>query len=513
MRRVTASSRCLDERGAPIGAARTDGDAEYGLFEEATRRHTAVPAADQALSSPSGWYELLRFGRNIGRGAAATDKDPLPANAAHWRRIVGADGAAVWADLNAEGSFKFSDADFLPVMGWNCIDDDTSPSDQRCDSVNLKNLVRDPDPANTARLETSELAKRLGDEAVMRKLRRTICKFPSEWDKTSIAARYAFVQELEPFKQSPEAWPRLEAHLKAVSFDGLPAGYLAADWRVHPQEFFGQMRKCGWLSADELSLIIPRFPYYDRVGTTHRAHTAGPAAIYQVARQTVRTRLGNFLVPLNRTMRRYGIQSKGRQGHFLSQTILETDRWRTVREYGQGAANAAIPMAQYYAAFFGRGIMQLTWLGNYRDYLNYRTTGALANNVGVYSDRRITQQSTHWTGAPGGGSAQVRWAPKFDPEVIASNAENACDSGGFYWASKAIGQGAHDLNTTCDRGITPDVVGRVSVLVNGGGNGYMERQAYAQYLFRYLFDEVISASPVDVVTPRGRISVNFEKPQ
>jgi hypothetical protein len=53
----------------------------------------------------------------------------------------------------------------------------------------------------------------------------------------------------------------------------------------------------------------------------------------------------------------------------------------------------------------------------------------------------------------------------------------------------------------------------VSVLVNGGGNGYMERQAYAQYLFRYLFDEVISASPVDVVTPRGRISVNFEKPQ
>jgi hypothetical protein len=35
----------------------------------------------RAASSPSGWYELLRFGRNLG-------PDPLPANAAHWRKIA-----------------------------------------------------------------------------------------------------------------------------------------------------------------------------------------------------------------------------------------------------------------------------------------------------------------------------------------------------------------------------------------------------------------------------------------
>ena len=67
----------------------------------------------------------------------------------------------MWADLNAEGSFKFSDADSLPVMGWNCINDDTTPNDQRCDSEHFEELIRDPDPANTRRMETTELARRL----------------------------------------------------------------------------------------------------------------------------------------------------------------------------------------------------------------------------------------------------------------------------------------------------------------------------------------------------------------
>ena len=73
----------------------------------------------RATSSPSGWYELSRFGRNIGT-------DPLPANAAHWRKIP-TDVGTVWADLNAPGTRKFSDADFPAFKGWNCFDDDPTP--------------------------------------------------------------------------------------------------------------------------------------------------------------------------------------------------------------------------------------------------------------------------------------------------------------------------------------------------------------------------------------------------
>ena len=83
----------------------------------------------------------------------------------------------MWADLNAAGSCKFSDADFLDVMGWNCFEDDTSPNDQRCDSVNMKRWIRDPDPANAERMKPKALGRRLGEESVRKKLRRAICHF------------------------------------------------------------------------------------------------------------------------------------------------------------------------------------------------------------------------------------------------------------------------------------------------------------------------------------------------
>lgn len=177
-----------------------------------------LPQADRNRSSPSGWYELLRFGRNLGRGPNAADKDPLPSNAAHWRQITGPNGQAVWADLNAEGSYKFSDADFLPIQGWCFIDDDTAPNDQRCDSNNLKTLIADPDPNAAGRIEMANLLRRLGNPEVMQKLRRVVCQFPSEWDQGTIAARYGFVRELAAFQEAPEAWAPFEAHLRALSF-------------------------------------------------------------------------------------------------------------------------------------------------------------------------------------------------------------------------------------------------------------------------------------------------------
>ena len=145
----------FDSQGRQRGT-QAESEGEYNLYTTATTRHNALPQADQAHSSPSGWYELLRFGRNLGRGPGVTDKDPLPANAAHWRKISDANGQAVWADLNAEGSYKFSDADFLPIQGWCFIDDDATPNDQRCDSTHLKELIADPDPNTAGRLVVEE---------------------------------------------------------------------------------------------------------------------------------------------------------------------------------------------------------------------------------------------------------------------------------------------------------------------------------------------------------------------
>ena len=47
----------------------------------------------------------------------------------------------VWADLNASGTYKLSDADFPAFLGWNCFADDSNAEDQRCDSAKLKALL------------------------------------------------------------------------------------------------------------------------------------------------------------------------------------------------------------------------------------------------------------------------------------------------------------------------------------------------------------------------------------
>ena len=238
----------FDRLGERIGTTHRDPDCEYDLYVTATQRHDSLGDAAKAISSPSGWYELLRFGRNLG-------PDALPHEAAHWRQIPTATGT-VWADLNAPGTCKFSDADFPAVMGWNCFDDDTTPTDQRCDSLRLRMLIRDPRQPESIR-DPYALARRLGDPGVRAKLRRAVCRFPSEWAQETIAQRYEglltrYFTPADGDEAGARKWQRFAAHATAITFAGLPAEFLRADWRFHPREFIGHMRQCGWLSTNEI---------------------------------------------------------------------------------------------------------------------------------------------------------------------------------------------------------------------------------------------------------------------
>ena len=351
----------FDNTGRFIGALPQQPNVEYNLYNTANNRHNALPQTERAHSSPSGWYELLRFGRNLGRGPAATEKDPLPTNAAHWRRIPGVDGQPVWADLNADGSYKFSDADFLPIQGWNFINDDSTPNDQRCDSPNLKNLIADTDTNNARRMEIAELARRLGDPTIASILRRMVCQFSSEWDQSTITARYSFVQELDEFKANPEAWTTQEAHLRAISFPVLPPEYTAANWRFHPREFIQTMRMCGWLSVNELAQCIPR-------SAVEQTRASNGSTVYPqstVTWNTARSRASAYSIDLNITFRKYGVSTaKVRMAYFLANSIQETIYFSRKSELGgQGTR---------YAPWYGRGFLQLTWEENYRRYGDFR---------------------------------------------------------------------------------------------------------------------------------------------
>ncbi|MBB3210766.1 putative chitinase, partial [Herbaspirillum sp. Sphag1AN] len=506
-----------------LGATRQDADAEYNLYKEATDRHNSLIKAHPTVkSSPSGWYELLRFGRNIGR--SETDKDSLPDDAAHWRKIRTLEGKSVWADLNAPGTYKFSDADFLPRFGWNCYDDDTNPNDQRCDSERLKALIRaEGDQPNPDRNKDDvELSRRLPDNNVRKALRRAICQFPTEWDRGTIIARYGCLNEMEfGAKNRADRWVRFENHARAVSFDGLPQEYKDAQWHFHPTEFIKHFRKCGWLSLDELAQTYPRYPHY--VPNKDKKITEVlQSKIFTISKEMARARFEKYQIELNRCLRKYCINTPLRISHFLSQCMTETAQWRDLpgkpimHEWGFGKFNEGNKSTKHYAAFYGRGIMQLTWASNYREYGKFKN---LPPHHDSYTERlmpipRLNKQSMHVISPPERNEEpqMMLWSPRYDPDIIASNTHLACDSGGFYWVSKHY-SGVININKKCDAGSDINVVHYINRYVNGGENAYQDRQAYFKYIYLELSDKFNETKDFLLQTHKGIINVNFDKPE
>jgi hypothetical protein len=325
-------------------------------------------------------------------------------------------------------------------------------------------------------------------------LRKAICKYPTEFDRGNIDARYGYIKNEEYFKKNSEAWGKLRAHISAMTMDDLPSDYKAAQWHFHPLEFVRVMRMCGWLSKDEFAQLLPR------------AGVNGAISTWTAAKRRLTEKFP--YLDLNRVFRKYGFTTANRQTAFLAQAYIETLCLLLVEEGGKGTYTAALPMTQYYAAFYGRGVMQLTWAGTYADYGKYRGFPA---HTGAYADTRITATSTHDWAAPTRNEQQVlvrntrQWFPRFDPDILVRDTYNACDSGAFFWISKHF-TGVSNINRLADEGITPELIGRMSILVNGGGNGYNERLQYAAFVARYRFDGVDAATTGTVATTRQRIS-------
>lgn len=466
--------------GDTEGTALRESEAEYVLYTSAKTISEAYPS--DARPSMSAVYELLRFGRVIGPDALT------PADVPHWRE-VNYPGGHGWVNLNAANIHKFSDADFPQWKGWQIIDDDTN-GDSRCDSPTVRQIIYNN--GTTCLTPTKQHAiDQLKNDKVQKKLAHTICKFPSEWEAATFDKRWNWLKtenDENPEPLNDNDYAELKAHGLALCFP-LPALF-TAQWCFDPKEFIRVFRKCGWLSLREMTQLLPR-----RSGNS-------PRQLTEISWETARARFQNYSIDLNRTIRKYLLKRPTRQIHFFAQTYIETALWRTVEEIGranqQRRANGILywPAAamEYYQAFFGRGAMQLTWASNYELYGQYRRFADVPANH-LYSDTRITNVSTHYWADPRDRDGNIvltpnRWWPRFDPQILVNNPFNACDSAAFYWVSKDTGHGAININRVSDLGVTTDAVGRASVLVNGGGFGFPERQSYAQFLIRFLDEDV-----------------------
>jgi predicted chitinase len=454
------SIRSLDRMGRPIGVPQTVVGAEYDLYKTACELH-ARSSHPGTPNSPSGWYELLRFGRNLG-------PDPLPTDAANWQQIPTATGV-VWADLNYPDTCKFSEADFLTVMGWKIVNDDSDHLDQRAQSLQMRRLIQDPTPNSPAREEPKHLNSRLGLPEVIAKLKNVMFYFPTDWDSATIERRMGWAKDGKntEVQVSDKKWAAFLKHCELMCMPDLPDEYKRAMWRINPITFIETMRKCSWLSIGELAQCLPRKSLSD------------PNLKWSVAL----SRAEEHSTHLNQLFTKYLGSSKTRIAHALAQIYIETGILRIVSE-GREPNNSVS------GAFYGRGYMQLTWVINYERYGIFKSIPS--NHAGTYLDRRITKDSLHNFDAK---RTHARWYPRYDPKLVSENLYHAAESSGFYWVSKHF-SGLENINRACDLEFNTLTVGFVCWLVNGGGNGYPERQQFAKYLENVLFD----APPISVRT-------------
>ncbi|AQV94319.1 hypothetical protein BJN34_10505 [Cupriavidus necator] len=487
-------------------------DYEYKMYERATALYPQCP---------SDGYELLRFGRIL------SDHPTLPAAAQKtWVAVTFETGKQGYIDISQPAIQKLSDADFPFFMGWQKVEEGNTPfsEDGICDYDELRKIVAvvedDETPAERMRPaheQEARLASYVANHAEVReRFRGFVCHAPSEWDASGNEARYKRLKDPDGFfgkrkELDPNGYDNFIKFLERFQFlEKTPLGSEKKFWFFHPLAFIRHFRKCRWLSHSEMAMMMPSRTYYTQSGAL-RTETERYLDL-----QTSCARLGGYRIALNKTIRKYCLESQLRLPLFFAQTIIETDRWKTVREYGSGRQNPNIPMAQYYAAFYGRGIMQLTWAENYESYGRYR---GWLDYFGAYADNRITHTSLHYwadptvrdlrhkiiavTGAP------KRWAPRYDPVIVESDVDAACDSGGYFWASKRH-SGTVNISRVADKGNTPAIVDRINILVNGGGNGYYERQAYSVYVNLLCGDLILDGLNVDILTPRGNVKVRIE---
>jgi len=435
--------------GTRIGQPLEENDAEYNLYRDANAISNAYPA--NARPAPSAVYELLRFGRVIGPDALN------PATVPHWRRIHYPGGTG-WVNLNAANVTKFSDADFPHWIGWSLVDD-SADLDSRCDSATIKAWL---DTNSDGKVTPAEALARMGTDTVAPKLAKAICKFPTEWNAASIDRRLGWIKTSTAENPNPvdaANFERLRAHVAALAFWPGNTGLPESHWHWNPRAFIAQFRKCGWLSVNELAQCLPRRSLSNNSLSWNTAHA----------------RAQNHSLALNKYFRKYKDSSRQRHIHALAQIYIEVDLLNTLSEYGRGRTYS-------YGPFYGRGYNQLTWASNYDKYGKFKS---IPNHVGAYSDARITSTSIHAIDSSG---STMKWAPRYDPAIIETDPNHASDSSGFYWVSKTFRR-TNNINRVCDLGVSPTEVGFISWLINGGSNGYINRQQFALYLINILLDE------------------------
>ncbi|WP_427927776.1 peptidoglycan DD-metalloendopeptidase family protein [Acinetobacter guillouiae] len=423
---------------------------EYDLYKYSKKFATATV-------SHSAIFELFRFGRILNVAVEPSNVSTI----SHWHKIPLPDNKEGFVNLNTDAIKKFSDGDFPHWVGWRLFNDDPTP-DSQCNSPLLKAWL---DGNKDGKSTNADLKNMLGDAEVKFRLSRTICQFPTEWSESLVETQYNWVTQKSDENPNPMTtadFTKFKKYIMDLSFWDKVSELPVKDkvWHFHPREFIRHFRKCTFLSNEEFARCIPR-----------KTQSKGSVSFNEAI-----NRVKNYYIFYNHFINKYSCGSFKRYAHNLTQTFIEIDLFQSLTEYGKGRTNV-------YGAFYGRGFHQLTWA--FPNYSGYGKFKALPQHTGSYRDSRITQTSVHKNADTG---ESEKWFPRFDPNIIETDFNHASEASGYFWVSKSF-RGTSNMNRVADCHYDEISIGFNCWLLNGGGNGYKERQEYAKYLQNILLDD------------------------
>ncbi len=441
-----------------VGSHEAAAGYEYNLYREAVRlsgKYADLNLNAALVPSASAIYEVLRLGRALG-------PDLLPENSkfGHWRQIATPQGVR-WINLNLPEIGVFSDADFPHWAGWNLIDDDTS-ADTLCDSPTVKKWL-DLDQDNN--VTHAEAMAALNVSSVRERMAKAICKFPSEWAKAGIEARWGWLKrphEALPVPLSDADFSRLKEHIEALSFweeasaaDSLLPAWDEC-WHLPPKAFIEHFRKCGWLSENEFKQLVPRYAMRKHNGQVRWEPVADP---YRVLQGAIPKNQRHFV---NLSLRKFGINTGLRMASFFGNSIQET-QWLTKLAENNSSAK--------YAPWDGRGFLQLTWASNYIKYWDFRGRSSRISasvRAALQSAERqavASGRNAAWQVAESQLTAEIR---NWRTDVGDFAKSDACDSAGFYWSSLRMASHADE----------PNVLTRVHLATSEGHKCYYRSPSF-----------------------------------
>ncbi|PRX26635.1 hypothetical protein B0G75_118138, partial [Paraburkholderia sp. BL18I3N2] len=450
---LTTYRQNVDLSWSVCGAMPAERDVEYDLYRRAMALHgrftdssLAAIAAGMPVASPSAIFEVLRFGRCIG------DEIPYGARLNHWRKVKTPDGDG-WINLSKAGVRVYSDADFPEWASWSFINDDPTP-DSLCDSPTIKRWL---DVNHAGHVSHADAVSALGMEAIRERMARAVCRFPSEWSREGLAARYNWLKSPHEALANPLSdadFNKLMDHARDLAFwedisdPDLP--HANEVWHFPPTAFIRHFRMCAWLSVSEFKQILPREVL--REGPHH-------AMYYEDVLAVTAAFLQHNLRSINFSLRKYRINTPQRISTFFGNSLQETQWLTKLYENNQN---------MWYYPWDGRGFLQLTGPDNYVEYWDfmghgvqishqtrmqlhsaYQHASADRPHAGNYISDNVSGVTTlmvEWRSSVGGeGQPQ-------DPDSFSCPS----DSAGFYWskmgmakfADRTIGLERHEVLAT-----------------------------------------------------------------